>query len=137
MAYREHWRNTHDIVVQKYWPSELVDLIKQSASGADQIEDVDVRSVGLVTTYAWKMSATEDRLELHLKQFNLAAVSPNGIEHKRIISRWPHAWSLPTSNFDMYANPVGLPGADEGEFEFVLLHDKGAALIYFYYYFNF
>ena len=83
------------------------------------------------------MPATEDRLDLHVELFQLTAVSPNGIEHKRIVSRWPHAWDSPTTDIDMYANPIGLPGAADGEFEFVLLHDKGTRTIYFYHYFNF
>lgn len=136
-ACREHFLNTNDIVARDSWPRELVDLIKESATGGDSVENVDVRYAGFITTYAWRMPSTENRLDLHLEHFHLAPVSPNGIEHERIVSRWPHAWDLPTSEFDMYANPVGLPGADDGEFEFVLLHDKRTATIYFYYYFNF
>ena len=54
-----------------------------------------------------------------------------------MVFSWPHAWDFPTTDCDVYANPVGLPGAKEGEFEFVLLPDKGMSAIYFYYYFNF
>lgn len=70
------------------------------------------------------MPTTDNRLILHLEQFKLETVFANGIEHKRIVTKWPHAWDLPSTDFDMYANPIGLPGANDGEFEFVLLHDK-------------
>lgn len=139
LAYREHLLNTQDIVTRTSWPKELVDLADRSAATGDsiEIEEVDVRYAGFITTYAWRMPATNNRLKLHLEQFHLAAVPPNGIEQQRIDSRWPHAWDPPTTNCDLYANPVGLPGADDGEFEFVLLHDKTTQTIYFYYYFNF
>jgi len=134
---RERFLDTSDIVEQGAWPQELVDLLDESSTEGDAIDNVDVRSAGFITTYAWRMPSTERRLALHLKRFQLAAASSRGFEHERILSRWPHAWSLPTADLDIYANPVGLPGADDGEFEFVLLHDKGTATIYFYYYFNF
>lgn len=136
-GYREHLLNSQDIVNRKSWPRELVDIISESVTKGDAIEEVDVRYAGFITTYAWRMPTTENRLNLHLQQFELAAVSANGIEHERIVSRWPHAWDVPSTDFDMYANPVGLPGANDGEFEFVLLHDKGKGTIFFYYYFNF
>ena len=134
---REHFLNTNDIVSQGSWPQELVDLIYESAAQGDAINNVDVRDVGFITTYAWKMPSTARRLALHLTRFQLVAVPPRGIERERIISRWPRAWRPPTADFDIYANPAGLSGADDGEFEFVLLHDRGTATIYFYYYFNF
>lgn len=129
--------STGDIVEQRYWPTELVELVKDSANEGDAIAEMEVRSAGFLTTYLWKMAATEERLELHKKKFDLTAVGLNGIEHKRILAKWPHVWSRPTSDCDLYAIPVGLPGADDGEFDFVLLHDKGTATLYFYYYFNF
>lgn len=136
-AYREHVRNTIDIVDRQSWPRELVNLITDANTNRDRIEDVDVRNVGFITTYAWRMAASDERLKLHIDRFQLSRVPPNGIEHERILSRFPPAWDLPTDNVDVFANPVGLPGADDGEFEFVLLHDKSAGMIYFYYYFNF
>ena len=137
LAYREHILTTQDFVARVSWPAELLGLINESAARGDSIEDVEVRSVGLVTTYAWKMPATANRLSLHIERFKLTPVSPDGIEYKRIVSQWPHAWGLPTSDCDVYANPVGLPGADDGDSEHVLLHDKGTTTIYYYYYFNF
>ncbi|MCA9155569.1 MAG: hypothetical protein KDA38_12310 [Planctomycetales bacterium] len=137
LTYREHLLNAQDIVAREHWPRELVELIRESAIQGDSLEDVEVRDVGWITTYAWKMPATQDRLDLHVEHFKLVPAPANGIEHKRILSNWPHAWDLPSADFDMYANPIGLPGAEEGEFVFVLLHDKGTGTIYFYYYFHF
>lgn len=136
LAYREHLLNTQDIVMRTSWPKELADLAERSAAAGDSLEEIDVRYAGFITTYIWRMPATNNRLKLHLEQFHLLATPPNGIEQQRILSRWPHAWNPPTANCDLYANPVGLPGADDGEFEFVLLHDKTTQTIYFYYYFN-
>ncbi|MBL8855092.1 MAG: hypothetical protein JNK57_14090 [Planctomycetaceae bacterium] len=139
MLYTSNWHfwSNGYIVEQRYWPAELVELVNDSAETGDAISEIEVRSAGFVTTYIWKMAATEKRLDLHKKKFDLTAVGLNGVEQKRILAEWPRAWSRSTSECDLYANPVGLPGAEDGEFEFILLHDKGTANLYFYYYFNF
>ena len=139
MLFTSSWYfwSTGYIVAQRYWPTELVELVNDSTEEGDAIADLEVRSAGVVTTYVWRMAATENRLYLHIKKFDLAAVGTNGIEQQRILANWPNAWSRPKSECELYANPVGLPGAGDGEFEFILLHDKGAATLYFYYYFNF
>lgn len=134
---RVRFPSTNDSLDRGAWPPELVDLLDESSTKGDAIGNVDVRSAGMITTYVWRMPATERRLALHLTRFQLVEVSSHGVEREQILSRWPNVWSLPTGNLDIYANPPGLPGAEDGEFEFVLLHDKSMATIYFYYHFNF
>ena len=64
-------------------------------------------------------------------------MATNGVEVDRIHDRFPLAWSWPNHvNVECHAFPVGLPGADEGEFEFVLLHDTTGNRLFFFY-FNF
>lgn len=92
VTYREYMLNTTDITQREAWPSDLVKLVAESNAGGDAIEDIDVRSVGFVSTYAWRMPASDDRVELHKRRFHLSQVPRRGVEHKRLLSQLPRAW---------------------------------------------
>lgn len=131
-------RATHDIVTESAWPRELKDLLAELRQDGTPVGTVDVRSVGLITTYCWSMPATDGTVAAHVKRFGLVPVSTAGVEVKRIHDRFPLAWSWPTlASAECFAFPPGLPGAEDGEFEYVLLRDKAAARLFFYYHFNF
>lgn len=138
IAWINRVRMTHNIVSESNWPSELRKLLAELECDSVPIQKVEVRSVGFVTTYCWTMPATDRTIAAHVSRFHLTSVSSNGVEAKRIQDRFPSAWSWPDhQNIECFAFPVGLPGADDGEFEFVLLHDKTAERLFFYYYLNF
>jgi len=137
LAYREHMLNTIDIAPVEQWPMELNALLEKARAQGDKFSDIDVRRAGFITTYMWRMASTDARLKLHIEHFGLQSVPLGGIEQQRVLSRFPHAWEHPATVAEVYAFPPGLPGADDGESEFVLLHDKVDETLYFYYYFNF
>ena len=133
-----HWRMTWNIVPSASWPSELQTLIADLRHEGVEVTDVEVRSVGLITTYCWRMAATDRIVAAHVDCFHLVPVPNDGIETNRIHERFPFAWTWPQQKgCECFAYPPGLPGAKEGEFEFVLVHDKPAKQLFFFYYFNF
>lgn len=135
-VYRDHMLRTIDLVDREIWPQKLVDLIAESSTGGDPIDDIDVRRRDF-SNCIWRIGASKSRLEIHEKYFELTNVPPGDVKHQRILMNIPYAWEVPTENVDIYANPVGLPGAADGETEFVLLHDKAKEVLYFYFYRNF
>lgn len=138
IAWLQRLRLTHDIVDEAHWPSELRELLLDLRNSGAPVKNVDVRYAGLITTFCWTMPATDQAIAEHIKRFDLKSVTTNGIEIQRIHDRFPLAWTWPAhDDIECFAFPAGLPGAKEGEFEFVLLHDKTANRLFFYYYFNF
>ncbi|MEZ6070007.1 MAG: hypothetical protein R3C10_06940 [Pirellulales bacterium] len=113
-------------------------MLESVAQSGQAVPDVDVRFAGLITVYCWRMSATDSLLQLHKQKFGLEQVANDGVESQKLLARLPADWSFPQhDDVEAFAYPPGLPGAKEGEFEFVMLHDKMSQEIYFYYYFNF
>jgi len=133
--YRDSMLRSQGIFDRKHWPEELLKRIDKD-SGLASDPALDCRA-HFVWHYVWRMSATDSRLKWHLDEFSLKEVTPGGVEHDKILVNLPYAWDRPTENVDIYAHPVGLPGTDDGEAEYVLLHDKTAGTLLFYYYRNF
>lgn len=135
--YLEHLRATHNLVAPASWPPALKDLIAAAQSEGDVIDGVECRSAGLVTTYIWRMPATDSRFQLHLERFQLQPDTNEGRGRERILRRWPHQWSPPDPSANVYVYPPGLPPAQDGEHEMVLLHDEANGMLYMFHYFNF
>ena len=137
-VYLYHYRMTWSTVPPPSWPTELQTLIADLRHEGVDANDVEVRSVGLITTYCWKMAATDRIVAAHVARFYLVPVANDGIEANRIHERFPVAWTWPEQQgCECFACPPGMPGAKEGEFEFVLVHDRPANQLFFYCYFNF
>ena len=127
------------VVESENWPRELKEIVSTANDDAGLVvDDIDVRSVG-ITTYCWRLSSQEYLVRLHIERFQLEAVANDGVEYRRLLRRWPRAWAADVpahKNIDCYAYPPGLPGAQDGESEYVMLHDKTTKKILFNYYFN-
>lgn len=137
VIYRDYTQRTAGILKPQSWPHDLVSLIKEAADTGDTVEDIDVRRVGFVTTYAWRMPSTHTRLKLHKKRFRLLEAPSDGPEHQTLLSHLPVAWPRPSNHIVVYANPLGPSIADDGNHEFVLVDDKKTGILYFFYRFNF
>ena len=135
--YREHVRTTHNFMAPAHWPPVLKDLIAAAHQEGDLIDGVECRSVGLLTTVIWRMPATDSRLQLHLERFQLQPDTNDGRGRERILGRWPYPWSPPSATANVYVFPPGLPPAQDGEHEMVLLHDEANQMLYMFHYFNF
>jgi hypothetical protein len=114
-----------------------VSLIEDAAKNGDTVEDVDVRRVGFITTYAWRMPSTHTRLDLHKKRFRLLEAPSDGPELQMLLLHLPIAWPQPSNHIRVYANPLGPSIANDGDHEFVLVNDVTAGMLYFFYRFNF
>lgn len=134
VAWLQHVHATRNILTKDHWPLELRQLL--SDSRFEHISrNTEVRDVGFFQ-FCWKMPATDQTVDSHVKRFNLKPVSNQGIEQQRVRYYFPPAWSWPDhGNFRCFACPLGL-GAKDGEFEFVLIQDNAAKRMYFYYYFH-
>jgi hypothetical protein len=138
VGYVYHLRMTQDIVTEAHWPPELTELIAHLRREGIEGDNVDVRSAGLITMWCWRMPAMDRAIAAHIDRFHLAPVANNGVEAQRLQKKFPLAWTWPKhENLECFAYPPGLPGAQEGEFESVLMHDRSGKQLYFYYYFNF
>lgn len=138
VVYLKHWWNEQHVVAPSDWPSQLKEILADLRSEGIEPSDVEVRHVGFITTYCWRMPATDRTVAAHIERFNLEPVPNNGIEVQRIRENFPPAWPWPDQkNIECCAYPPGLPGAQDGEFEFVLIRDRASSELFFYYYFNF
>lgn len=137
LFWSKHWSVNEDIVPREHWPEHLDELLADAQSQGDALDDIEIRRTGFITTYIWRMHATEARVQLHIRHFNLEPAPANGVEMKEIVEHFPRVWKQPSSKREVFAFPLELPGAQDGEFEFVLLNDRSTGWLYFYYYFNF
>jgi hypothetical protein len=130
-------RRTWDIVAPPSWPRELQELAMEARAAGDEMADIEVRHGGGIITYYWKLPATPARLERHVRQLELQAVPPRGVEEAALREWFPTAWRPPSDKVDVYAFPPGNSHPPEGEYLFVLLHDKRNQWLYFFYNFDF
>jgi hypothetical protein len=84
------------------------------------------------------MPATEALLDQHIIEFDLQRVPAGGADAQRIVEQLPESW-LPVarSQMDFYSNRRVQPPTKDGEFTFILMHDKLTGHLYFYYDLNF
>ena len=79
------------------WPPELRQLMSEARAAGDDMVDLEVRYGGNIIDYYWKMSATEERLKAHVRQFTLQSVKPRGVEEAALRRWFPDAWPTPTA----------------------------------------
>jgi hypothetical protein len=138
LGYRHRWLMTRDELPQTQWPQQLDDLLADLHDNGIETGQVDVRARGMYVTYYWKMSATDRAIAAHVDRFQLAEVTNNGIEVRRVHEFFPPAWTWPErKNLKCFAHPPGLPGVQDGDFECVLIHDTAGNELLCYYYYNF
>ena len=130
-------RMNADLVTQDRWPRELVEIVDDLHRAGTAVEDIEVRHRSVIVFY-WRMPAERSAVQTHIDKFQLSPVTMTGIEYDRIMSDLPAQWPKPDQTFtECHAFPVGLPGAQDGEFEFVMLYNPQTRDLMFYYYFNF
>ena len=130
-------RRNWDIAAPHSWPRELQELALESRAAGDDMADIEVRHGGGIITYYWQLPASQARLERHVRRFELQAVARRGVEEAALREWFPAAWRPPSDDVDVYAFPPGRSHPPEGEYLFVLLHDKRSQWLYFYYNFDF
>ncbi len=132
---REYHLRHRDIVNPDHYSPEFREVLKELQDFGDLAQDIDPRQSWSYNW--WRMSSSGQRINVHIDQLHLVPVDAHGVEENRLRAYLPYAWEPPSTDCQIWANPPGLPGCDDGQSEYVMLLDRKSNLLYIYTYYNF